>query len=37
MINAQTKRNKRRQLFQRAGLGLLLLSFVLADFSVLFG
>jgi hypothetical protein len=34
MIDAQTKRNKRRGFLQRTGLGLLLLSFVLAGFSV---
>jgi hypothetical protein len=36
-IAAQVERNKRRQLLQRWGLGFLLLSFVLAFFSVLFG
>jgi chromosome condensin MukBEF MukE localization factor len=35
MIAALIKRNKRRQLLQRAGLGLIMLSFVLAGFSVL--
>jgi hypothetical protein len=35
MIDAMVKRNKRRQLFQRAGLGLIMLSFVLAGLSVL--
>jgi hypothetical protein len=33
MIAALIKRNKRRQLLQRAGLGLIMLSFVLAGFS----
>jgi len=33
-IDEQTKRNKRRRLLQRTGLGLLMLSFVLAGFSV---
>jgi hypothetical protein len=35
MIAALIKRNKRRQLLQRTGLGLIMLSFVLAGFSVL--
>jgi len=35
MIDAMVKRNKRRQLFQRAGLGLIMISFLLAGFSVL--
>ena len=34
LIDAMVKRNKRRQLLQRTGLGLLMLSFVLAGFSV---
>jgi len=37
IIDAQVKRNKRRQRLQRAGLSLLLLSFVLAGLSVLLG
>jgi hypothetical protein len=35
MIAALIKRNKRRQLLQRAGLGFIMLSFVLAGLSVL--
>jgi hypothetical protein len=34
MIDEQTKRNKRRGMLQRTGLGLLMLSFVLAGFGV---
>ena len=34
-IDVMVKRNKRRQLLQRAGLGLLMLSFVLAGLSLL--
>ena len=34
IIDDMAKRNKRRQLRQRIGLGLLMLSFVLAGFSV---
>ena len=34
-IDAMVKRNKKRQLLQRAGLGLIMLSFVLAGLSVL--
>ncbi len=37
IIDAQVKRNKRRQRLQRAGLLLLILSFVLAGLSVWFG
>jgi len=34
IIGAMTKRNKRRRLLQQIGLGFLMLSFVLAGFSV---
>jgi hypothetical protein len=34
-IDAMVQRNKKRQLLQRAGLGLIMLSFVLAGLSVL--
>jgi hypothetical protein len=34
MIDAQVKRNKKRQIFQRVGLALLMASFVLAGLSV---
>lgn len=34
-IDVIIKRNKRRQLFQRAGLGLIMISFLLAGLSVL--
>jgi hypothetical protein len=34
MIDAQAKRNKRRQIFQRVGLAMLMASFVLAGLSV---
>jgi len=35
MLDAMVKRNKRRRMLQRAGLGLIMLSFVLAGLSVL--
>jgi hypothetical protein len=34
LVDGLVKRNKRRQLLQRIGLGFLMLSFVLAGFSV---
>jgi hypothetical protein len=34
-IDVMVKRNKRRQVFQRMGLGLIMLSFVVAGLSVL--
>jgi hypothetical protein len=35
LLDDMVKRNKRRRLLQRTGLGLIMLSFVLAGFSVL--
>jgi hypothetical protein len=37
MIDAQMKRNKRRQALQRVGLAMLMASFVLAGLSVWYG